>query len=1031
MTPELRLLIGPAGAGKSRQAWIALQRPRSGRAMLLRPQGGRILAQRTGVHQFYSLACLLLRRANLPYALAGDTLRRRLLRRLLRQLAAAGELPILGAAVLRPGFVLLIDELISDLRAADLDPAALATAGVTRYDDEVATILRAYIAAMATIEHEDLNGLLVRARTALREDPGLLAGLELLVVDGFDQFTPLQLSLLLDVLQCVERALITLGGEAEERPAQHRFNRTRRQLEAALDAIGCTPQIEFLLPPEMRAPALARIERRIFELEKVEPLAGDDAVQLIEAPDREREVRAVLRRVKRLLAEGVESRQIGILMRDDSGYAPLLHEVAAEYELPLHIHAGRPLAEAPAMAAALALLRLPLEDFPRRALVESWRAIADWADPPVEALSPELPDLAAAAALLERIGRENGIAVGMPRLQQAVRLTAAADPPTNDEWDGALVTPAAAAALLPLLERFAGWLKPPARGTVGQYVAWLSGLLANSAGWLDGALNGGPGFAGSLPAHAWNVWQRLLQELTQAAEVLKEEPQDYADFFSDLAALVASRRYCDAAGDSERVAALPVLAARGRVFEHVLLLGLAEGDFPQRLPDPPLYSRRERALLARRGLPIGNRDPGDERSLFYDAVTSARLSLTLAYTRLDAGANELPASPYLKSLLELVTLEASARRKIAAGAAPQPAEAASTVEQLLALFSSNAKATAADAPGHLAGLAAHVRQVCDIEQYREGEAAHDIHEGRINDPTLQAELATIFGPEHRWSVSQFNDYITCPFRFKAAHLLRLEVRAEPEAGLDRSRRGRLYHSILAAAGRVWAGAQPLLEAGDGEHFLAALREAAEQVLRDAPQQQGFEPGPFWHWEQADIQRRLEQAMRRALENAGAWAAFHPAACERSFGMRRGDPPLRLETSIGPVQVLGRIDRIDQRKADQALAVIDYKSSSSPRALDESLNGRDVQLPIYMLAAQNMVDQQQPVERAAFLHLGSGRFSKALTGAEREQAIEAMKQRVAEVVEGARSGDFAVRPRDKCPTGCSFADICRLNLQKQH
>lgn len=1030
MTPELRLLIGPAGAGKSRRAWAELQRRRAGRAILLRPQGRRILARRTGVHQFFSLACLLLRRANLPYALAGDTLRRRLLRRLLRRLAAAGELPIMGAAALRPGFVLLIDELIGDLRAADLDPAALAAAGVTRYDGEVATILRAYLAEMAAIGYADLHGLLARARDALRRDPALLAGLELLVVDGFDQFTPLQLSLLLEVLQSVERALITLGGEAEERPAQHRFNRTRRQLEAALAAIGCTPQFEFLAPAAARVPVLAHVERRIFDLEPVAPLASGDVLLLIEAPDREREVRAVLRRVKQLLADGVEPRQIGILMRDDSSYAPLLHEVAAEYKLPLRIQAGRPLAEAPAIAAALALLRLPLDDFPRRALAESWRAIADWAGSPPAALSPQLPDLAAAAALLERIGREKGISGGMVRLQQAVRLAAEADPHSDEEWDGALVTPAAAAALLPLLERFAKWLALPARGTVGQYVGRLSALLADSAGWLEGALSGGPGFAGSLPQDAWQVWHRLLRELTQAGAVLKEEPQNYADFLADLAALVASRRYHDSTGDSEQVAALPVLAARGRAFEHVLLLGMAEGEFPQRLPDPPLYSRRERALLGRRGLPIGNRDPGDERSLFYEAIAAARRSLTLARTRLDAGANELPASPYLKSLLELARLEPAARRHIVAGAAPQPAEAISRAEQLLALFSSNPAATAADAPEHLAGLAAHVRRACDIELYREGDADHGIYEGRITDAALQAELAQIYGPEHRWSVSRFNDYITCPFRFKAAHLLRLEVRAEPDAGLDRSRRGRLYHSILAAAGRVWAGAPPLLEPGDGEHFLAVLRDAAERVLREAPQQQGFEPGPFWHWEQADIQRRLEQAMRRVLEEAGDWQAFHPVECERSFGMRRGDPPLRLETAQGPVQVLGRIDRIDQHRTEQTIAVIDYKSSSSPRSLAESLSGRDVQLPIYMLAAQDMVGAPQPVERAAFLHLGSGRFSKALTGAERDQAIEAMKERVAEVVYGARTGDFAVRPRDKCPTGCSFADICRLNMQKQ-
>jgi hypothetical protein len=46
------------------------------------------------------------------------------------------------------------------------------------------------------------------------------------------------------------------------------------------------------------------------------------------------------------------------------------------------------------------------------------------------------------------------------------------------------------------------------------------------------------------------------------------------------------------------------------------------------------------------------------------------------------------------------------------------------------------------------------------------------------------------------------------------------------------------------------------------------------------------------------------------------------------------------------------------------------------------------------------------------------------------AMNALHARVAETIQGVHSGDFAVRPRDKCATGCAFAGICRLHVPKR-
>jgi ATP-dependent helicase/DNAse subunit B len=529
----------------------------------------------------------------------------------------------------------------------------------------------------------------------------------------------------------------------------------------------------------------------------------------------------------------------------------------------------------------------------------------------------------------------------------------------------------------------------------------------------------------------------VLVQLANAAEALHEPPVSYAAFIAELSAAVGTARYGREEPTAGKIAVLPALAARGLHVEHVLLLGLNDGEFPLRLPEPPFYTRRERGLLARQGVPLPPPDPADEQTLFYEAVTRASTSLTLCRTRLDASGNELPASPYLASLLSLFTPGSLAEERIAAGSVPSLAEAVSEQERLIAAVSSwqLAVGSSNDDVRQLvtrnSQLVTHVLRAIVVERGREATGEYGPFEGMIADGEVQHLLAAKFGASHPWSVTQFNDYITCPFRFAAAHVLGLRPPAEPEAGIDRSTRGRLYHKILAEAGLIWSQ-RGLMHHPDNEaELLETLQAAADTVLADAPTTFGIQPDGFWNWEQDEVRRKLLRALRRFLRDGEDWSDFRSASVEASFGPGRPYAALSIATPAGEVQVAGRIDRIDQRDSDQTLALIDYKSSSTPQPLEKTLTGRDVQLAVYMLAVEEVIARSgQPVAQAAFLHLGSGKRSRALAAEQREQALAAMRERVAEAVQGARAGQFTVRPRDECPPACEFSTICRLNLRKR-
>ena len=83
----------------------------------------------------------------------------------------------------------------------------------------------AYAAAQRNLNVADSPQRLSLARDALSADPAIQR-VDTLVIDGFDQFTALQLSIIALLANRSRRAVITLTGGATPRPAHRRFVRT-------------------------------------------------------------------------------------------------------------------------------------------------------------------------------------------------------------------------------------------------------------------------------------------------------------------------------------------------------------------------------------------------------------------------------------------------------------------------------------------------------------------------------------------------------------------------------------------------------------------------------------------------------------------------------------------------------------------------------------------------------------------------------------------------------------------------------------
>ena len=219
-------------------------------------------------------------------------------------------------------------------------------------------------------------------------------------------------------------------------------------------------------------------------------------------------------------------------------------------------------------------------------------------------------------------------------------------------------------------------------------------------------------------------------------------------------------------------------------------------------------------------------------------------------------------------------------------------------------------------------------------------------------PAPQPSPASALRPD-RLSVTDIELLIRNPYGFYAKHVLALRPLDDLELDPGASDRGAFIHTALERFCQRYPDRLP----ADGVAQLLAIGEEVFQVVADRP-----DIHTFW-WSR--------------FQRIASWFVTTEAE-RRAVGWR----PHRLETkgrvtittSVGPVTLTGRADRLDRHAHDKALAIIDYKTGGVPSA-QEVRQGIAPQLALEaMIAAAGQfenVPEQIPGE-LAYWQLTGGR-----------------------------------------------------------
>jgi ATP-dependent helicase/nuclease subunit B len=179
-------------------------------------------------------------------------------------------------------------------------------------------------------------------------------------------------------------------------------------------------------------------------------------------------------------------------------------------------------------------------------------------------------------------------------------------------------------------------------------------------------------------------------------------------------------------------------------------------------------------------------------------------------------------------------------------------------------------------------------------------------------------------PVAQLSASAYEDLRRCPYRFFALRQLGLQEAGEIDVELDKRDFGNWLHKVLGSFHEALRGTP----VPGGPERAQLLDATADEVTRA----QGLEAGEFLPFAAAWPQVR---------DGYLAWLAKHEAQ-GAMFEQAESDHEMQL----GPIKLVGRIDRID-RMPDGSLLVMDYKTEGLQTTAERVRQpAEDTQLAFY-------------------------------------------------------------------------------------
>ncbi|GIM47510.1 hypothetical protein DNHGIG_30590 [Collibacillus ludicampi] len=774
------------------------------------------------------------------------------------------------------------------------------------------------------------------------------------------------------------------------------------------------------------------------------------SVEIVESSSRLREVEAVAARIKTFVREqGYSLQEIGIVVANMEEYEDVLLSVMERAGIPLFFAKKQRLNENTLIQSVLQFLRVRIEH--PKDFTHMW-------------LSPYFPWGEKSGELLEiyrALGKPSSAEEWQIRVEQLIKSHL--DSGNLEEEKRIRQLFSQGLWLYQLLEQI------PEAATVDQFAVMIRNLEE-----LGGFHQGFRRLLEDEDERAFLLVTRDMKALVALHEVMDEignlaamageadKEIPLSEYVRRLQLSCENKEFAYQSGVKGGVHIVHPNHIRGQMWRAVFAIGMLEGEFPRAVKNDWLLPDEERYDLEQAHIRLwSSRDLYNGQSYrFYMTAASAREKLILSYPSTGSNGKERLRSTFVEEVLRLFDKESVKFHSIAiSDVVPQSYGECVTMER----FTEKVIADISSCPDQptlalfrYRPLRERLRNLyprIQVEWERRGRE-FGAFDGVLQSAHVKQRVQEMFA-HHVWSASQLETLMQCRFAFFAERLLHLSSWEEEDDAMSPMEQGNLLHMILfrfmrEKKGIVW-------QTHEKESLLQELLARAKMEINKYRETHALQRRNPVLW-QIDEERLLLQLRRffdvewkrRESERMG----LSPDLLEISFGMpvdvenadeRSRKESISLTFGDQTIRMRGKIDRVDT-SPDGHFVVYDYKKGTAPVS-QQVREGIYIQLPLYLWVLEKgfgfdlakaqgaayftQNDRNQGFWRKESLkELGIHHsVSSKIEQSEWEDVMKTIEQRIANTLQLAMQGNFAVVPAIECPSYCRFRHVCRFSEER--
>ncbi|ODS34001.1 MAG: hypothetical protein SCARUB_00872 [Candidatus Scalindua rubra] len=870
----------------------------------------------------------------------------------------------------------------------------------------------------------DQEDFLAQALSCLNKN--IFSEVELLLIDGFHDYTQLELEFIKKLTSLIPNVYVTLPHQTSD-PVPPAFQ-TSHKTYSRLAELGLQ---ELRLDENKRTTSqmLRHIEANIFSQPEEpvipEPDSSGTSLRITAAANMQDEVEQIARVIRKLTYRNRYSfSQIAVIFRNIEKYQDIVEDTFTRFSIPVRIYGKKPLKDNPLIKAIINTTQI---------FTDKWQDEAVW-----KVLKS---NTGIERNLINKLEQEYLKRGNINDYNKWLKLTSIPElKPVNNflkqlkkiftNLEGRHTFSYYCKCYIDIVNLFYKPAFAPFRKLTDEanintaegnhHHQEVSDLIKSDAGALKE-------FMAILNNNTLGELSRDTRNLT------------FEEFNHILDSQVALTLYRKTDRRKEVVNVINVLEARQWEMPVVFVGGLLEKEFPRQLREDLFlkdYYRKRLNATGKITLREACEQMDEERYLFYIAITRAKERLYLSYPSANSDGNLTLPSFFLsdiqklfpEEILKKITIHRNLSRII-----PEPEDIITCTDSKSFVYY------------HL-----NTPYVSEKEQNKK-DIALWLYNNTENGTSLREELYTlttlidsynnlklklfdkrivekISETSTRFNATKLRDFAQCPYKYFGGFTLNLK-QVIPET-LGPPKQGDIIHKVL-------------------EKYFKDIKDI-EKLFDDIFNQETR--GLVIGFEELKIKNEMLNTLLafESMEKESDLSTFKPSMFEEKFGGENHNPIEIMNSKTGCIEISGKIDRVDisEVNGEKVGIIIDYKYGQTEFKLTDLEEGLDLQLPIYILVLRDVfkivpiaaefyalksskrtgIYNRELIDKLK-LNLKPTKKSLSVDNKEFNKRLKDAENHILKFSREIRNGRIVLAPAniDFCGEGnCDFANVCRID-----